>query len=45
VLALKKWQIKKLAVSHCTGFAAATRLKQEFPVSFQSGNVGYSIEI
>lgn len=45
VQALKQWQIKKLAVSHCTGFAAAARLKQEFPASFQSGNVGYSIEV
>ncbi len=42
---LKKWAIKKLAVSHCTGFAAAARLKHEFPASFQSGHVGYSIEI
>lgn len=42
---LQQWQIKKLAVSHCTGFAAAARLKHEFPTSFQSAQVGYSIEI
>lgn len=42
---LRQWQIRKLAVSHCTGFAAAARLKQEFPSSFQSAQVGYSLEI
>ncbi len=42
---LKKWQIDKLAVSHCTGFNAAARLKHEFPSAFQSAHVGYSIEI
>jgi 7,8-dihydropterin-6-yl-methyl-4-(beta-D-ribofuranosyl)aminobenzene 5'-phosphate synthase len=42
---LKQWQIKKLAVSHCTGFAAAARLKQEFPTAFQSAQVGYSLQI
>jgi 7,8-dihydropterin-6-yl-methyl-4-(beta-D-ribofuranosyl)aminobenzene 5'-phosphate synthase len=42
---LKQWQIRKLAVSHCTGFTAAARLKQEFPANFQSGQVGYTIEI
>lgn len=43
VQALKQWQINKLAVSHCTGFNAAARLKQEFPAAFQSAQVGYSI--
>ena len=42
---LRQWQIRKLAVSHCTGFAAAAHLKQEFPGSFQSAQVGYTIEI
>jgi len=42
---LRQWQITKLAVSHCTGFAAAARLKHEFPTSFQNAQVGYSIEI
>ena len=45
VVVLKQWQIKKLAVSHCTGFTAAARLKQEFPAAFQSAQVGYSLEI
>lgn len=45
VTALKGWQIPKLAVSHCTGFAAACRLKQEFPASFQLAQVGYFIEL
>lgn len=45
VQVLKQWQISKLAVSHCTGFAAAARLRQEFPSAFQSAHVGYSIEI
>lgn len=43
VQALKLWQIKKLAVSHCTGFAAAARLQHEFPSLFQSAQVGYSL--
>ncbi len=42
---LRKWQINRLAVSHCTGFSAAARLKAEFPAAFQSAQVGYSIEI
>jgi len=42
---LRQWQIRKLAVSHCTGFTAAARLKQELPGSFQSAQVGYTIEI
>lgn len=42
---LRKWQINRLAVSHCTGFAAAARLKAEFPAAFQSAQVGYTIEI
>ena len=42
---LKKWKIGRLSVSHCTGFAAAARLKAEFPASFQPAQVGYCIEI
>jgi len=45
VQVLKQWQIKKLAVSHCTGFSAAARLQQEFPDSFQSAQVGYTIAV
>ena len=45
VKALKAWKISKLAVSHCTGFSAAVRLKQAFPAAFQVAQVGYSLEI
>lgn len=45
VAALRNWQISKLAVSHCTGFAAAARLKQEFPTAFQPAQVGYTLEL
>ncbi len=45
VSALRKWKITKLAASHCTGFNAAARLKQEFPAAFQSAHVGYSIVV
>lgn len=45
VAALKGWKIGRLAVSHCTGFAAACRLKHEFPASFQMAQVGYTLEV
>jgi len=45
VQVLKQWQITKLAVSHCTGFPAASRLHQEFPSAFQSAQVGYSLAV
>lgn len=45
VQALKSWDIAKVAVSHCTGFNAAARLKQEFPAAFQSAQVGYSLSV
>lgn len=45
VQSLKSWSINKLAVSHCTGFDAAARLKQEFPAVFQSAQVGYTITV
>lgn len=41
---LEKWQIGKLAVSHCTGFEAAARLRQAFPSSFHTAAVGYTLE-
>jgi 7,8-dihydropterin-6-yl-methyl-4-(beta-D-ribofuranosyl)aminobenzene 5'-phosphate synthase len=44
VVALKKMGIKKLAVSHCTGFAAAARLSREMPKEFQPAMVGYTLE-
>lgn len=43
--ALKRWKIQKLAVSHCTGFAAASRLQQTFPNAFQNAQVGYSLSL
>lgn len=45
VAALRKRPIGKLAVSHCTGFAAAARLRQEFPSAFQFAQVGYTLEL
>ncbi|MGB4599783.1 MAG: MBL fold metallo-hydrolase [Trichlorobacter sp.] len=42
---LTKWQIQKLAVSHCTGFNAAARLQREFPGNFQNAQVGYSLTL
>ena len=36
--------IRKLVGSHCTGFAAASRLAREFPGSFHPGQVGYTLE-
>lgn len=37
--------IKKLAVSHCTGFEAAARLAREMPHAFQQAMVGYTLEV
>jgi 7,8-dihydropterin-6-yl-methyl-4-(beta-D-ribofuranosyl)aminobenzene 5'-phosphate synthase len=45
VAALKRVGIKKLAVSHCTGFAAAARLSREMPKEFQPAMVGYTLEV
>lgn len=45
IQALKKWQIQKLAVSHCTGFSAAARLQQTFPAAFQTAQVGYCLSL
>ena len=42
---LKDWQINRLAVSHCTGFNAATRLQQAFPSSFYLAQVGYTLTL
>lgn len=43
--ALRTLGIKKLAASHCTGFAASARLSREFPVEFQAAMVGYTLEV
>jgi 7,8-dihydropterin-6-yl-methyl-4-(beta-D-ribofuranosyl)aminobenzene 5'-phosphate synthase len=45
VAALQTLGIKKLAVSHCTGFAASARLSREMPKEFQVAMVGYTLEI
>lgn len=45
IAALKKSGISKLAVSHCTGFAASARLCREMPQEFQLAMVGYTLEI
>lgn len=42
---LKKAGLSKLAVSHCTGFAASARLARELPKEFQVAMVGYMLEI
>lgn len=41
---IRKAGIGKLAVSHCTGFAAAARMARELPKQFQVAMVGYTLE-
>lgn len=45
IAALREMGIKKLAASHCTGFAASARLSHEMPRQFQAAMVGYALEI
>jgi len=45
ITALRTLGIKKLAASHCTGFAASARLLWEFPKEFQTAMVGYTLEV
>jgi 7,8-dihydropterin-6-yl-methyl-4-(beta-D-ribofuranosyl)aminobenzene 5'-phosphate synthase len=45
ISALKAWGIRKVAASHCTGFAASARLSREMPKEFQMALVGYSLEV
>ncbi|MEI7816700.1 MAG: MBL fold metallo-hydrolase, partial [Desulfuromonadales bacterium] len=45
VIALRTLGVKKLAVSHCTGFAASARLSMELPKEFQVAMVGYTLEV
>lgn len=42
---LKDLDVQKLAVSHCTGFAASLRLARELPKAFQTAMVGYTLEV
>ncbi|NSW85762.1 MAG: MBL fold metallo-hydrolase [Syntrophobacteraceae bacterium] len=43
--ALKTYNIKIMAVSHCTGQAPIARLAREFGESFAFGNVGFVLEV
>jgi 7,8-dihydropterin-6-yl-methyl-4-(beta-D-ribofuranosyl)aminobenzene 5'-phosphate synthase len=43
--ALKKFEIEKIGVCHCTGMRAAFRLHQEFGDRFFYGHVGSGLEI
>lgn len=45
ITALKKWGVRKVAASHCTGFAASARLSREMPKEFQIALVGYALEL
>lgn len=45
VQSLKRMEIEKVAVSHCTGMRAAFRLQQEFGDRFLHGCVGSVLEI
>jgi 7,8-dihydropterin-6-yl-methyl-4-(beta-D-ribofuranosyl)aminobenzene 5'-phosphate synthase len=45
VAALRDLGIRKLAASHCTGFAASARLSRELPKEFQTAMVGYTLEV
>lgn len=45
IAGLKAWGVKKIAVSHCTGFAASSRLAQEMPQAFQNAMVGYTLMV
>jgi len=45
VAALRSMGIRKLALSHCTGFAASARLSREMPREFQAAMVGYTLEV
>ena len=45
IAAMKEWGIKKVAASHCTGFAVSARLSREMPKMFQVAMVGYTLEV
>lgn len=45
IAAIRSLGIRKLAASHCTGFAASARLSRELPKEFQVAMVGYSLEV
>jgi 7,8-dihydropterin-6-yl-methyl-4-(beta-D-ribofuranosyl)aminobenzene 5'-phosphate synthase len=45
ITAIRQYGVKKLAVSHCTGFAASARISRELPREFQLAMVGYTLEV
>lgn len=45
IAVVKKAGVKKLAASHCTGFAASARMSRELPKEFQVAMVGYTLEV
>jgi len=45
IKSLKKMEIEKIGVSHCTGMRAAFRLHQEFGDRFFYGCVGSVLEV
>ena len=45
VKGLRRFGIRKLVGSHCTGFSAAVRMAREFQGSFQPGQVGFTLEV
>jgi 7,8-dihydropterin-6-yl-methyl-4-(beta-D-ribofuranosyl)aminobenzene 5'-phosphate synthase len=44
VATLKNYRVKKIAVSHCTGFSIACRMAREFPSQFANASVGAVFE-
>jgi 7,8-dihydropterin-6-yl-methyl-4-(beta-D-ribofuranosyl)aminobenzene 5'-phosphate synthase len=45
IAALKSWGVQKVAASHCTGFAASSRLSRELSKEFQMALVGFTLEV
>jgi 7,8-dihydropterin-6-yl-methyl-4-(beta-D-ribofuranosyl)aminobenzene 5'-phosphate synthase len=45
ITSLKKMEVDKIGVSHCTGMRAASRLHQEFGDRFFYGCVGSVLEV
>ncbi|BDV41435.1 MBL fold metallo-hydrolase [Geotalea uraniireducens] len=45
IAALRRFGVRKILGSHCTGFYAAARLAHEFPGVFHPAYVGYTLEV
>lgn len=45
VAELRRSGVRRIVGGHCTGFAAAARLAQEFPGRFHPSSVGYTLEV